>query len=139
MLPEKDQWPVTNPVWSLHTVAQGIHYFDALLKQLDARYGPSDGIQTFCKKAMMLNYECARAMFEAYGRQKYSATGITTWKYDVAWPAALTWQYVDWYLNVGGAITGPRRAAKRSTCSIPTTTARSGSSTVATKTSMASA
>ena len=112
MLPEKDQWPVTNADWSLHTVAQGIHYFDVLLQQLDARYGPSDGIQTFCKKAAMMNYECARGMFEAYGRNKYSATGITTWKYDVAWPATMTWQYVDWYLNVGGAYYGAKKACE---------------------------
>jgi exo-1,4-beta-D-glucosaminidase len=112
MLPEKDRWPATNPVWSLHTVIQGVHYFDALFKQLDARYGPSDGIRTFSKKAMMLNYECARAMFEAYGRQKYSATGITTWKYDAAWPAVMTWQYVDWYLNVGGAYYGAKKACE---------------------------
>ena len=60
----------------------------------------------------MLNYECARAMFEAYGRQKYTATGITTWKYDAAWPAAMTWQYVDWYLNVGGAYYGAKKGCE---------------------------
>jgi len=112
MLPENQQWPPTNPAWSLHTVIQGVHFFDAVFQQLHARYGPANDIQTFCKKAMLLNYECARAMFEAYGRQKYSATGITTWKYDAAWPAAMTWQYVDWYLNVGGAYYGAKKACE---------------------------
>ena len=63
-------------------------------------------------KGQALNYESARGMFEAYGRNKFSATGITTWKYDAAWPAALTWQYVDWYGIVGGAYYGAKKACE---------------------------
>jgi len=59
-----------------------------------------------------MNYESARGMYEAYGRNKYDALGITTWKYDAAWPAAMTWQYVDWYLNVGGAYYGAKKACE---------------------------
>ena len=112
MMPEEALWPPTNPIWSLHTVIQGIHFFDTVLEQLDLRYGKANGIEDFEKKAMMMNYECARAMYEAYGRNKYDATGITTWKYNVAWPAAMTWQYVDWYLNVGGAYYGAKKACE---------------------------
>ncbi|MCA9436882.1 MAG: hypothetical protein KC978_13945, partial [Candidatus Omnitrophica bacterium] len=112
MMPEEALWPPTNPIWSLHTVIQGIHFFDTVLEQLNLRYGKATGIEDFEKKAMMMNYECARAMFEAYARNKYDATGITTWKYDAAWPAAMTWQYVDWYLNVGGAYYGAKKACE---------------------------
>jgi exo-1,4-beta-D-glucosaminidase len=59
-----------------------------------------------------MNYESARGMFEAYGRNKYSATGITTWKYDAAWPASPTWQYIDWYLMAGGAYYGAKKACE---------------------------
>jgi exo-1,4-beta-D-glucosaminidase len=112
MLPEEALWPPTHPIWSLHTVVQGVDYFDTVFEQLDLRYGKATGIRDFEKKAMALNYECARAMFEAWGRNKYDATGITTWKYDAAWPAAMTWQYVDWYLNVGGAYYGAKKACE---------------------------
>jgi exo-1,4-beta-D-glucosaminidase len=61
---------------------------------------------------MALNYESARGMFEAYARNKYDALGITTWKYDAAWPAVYSWQYVDWYLNVGGAYYGAKKACE---------------------------
>ncbi len=99
MLPADALWPVWTDAWSLHTVTQGGRYFDAVVKAVEGRYGKSDNFDEFIKKGLVLNYECARGMFEAYGRNKYSATGITTWKYDTAWPASPTWQYIDWYLN----------------------------------------
>jgi exo-1,4-beta-D-glucosaminidase len=63
-------------------------------------------------KAQAMNYESARGMYEAYARNKYSSTGITAWKYDAAWPAATTWQYVDWYLQAGGAYYGAKKACE---------------------------
>jgi len=59
-----------------------------------------------------MNYEGARGMYEAYARNKYSSTGITTWKYNVAWPAFMTWAYVDWYLNTTGAYYGAKKACE---------------------------
>lgn len=112
MMPAEALWPLWTEAWSFHTVIQGGRYFDALLKALDARYGKPSGIEEFCMKARALNYESARGMFEAYARNKYSATGITTWKYDAAWPAAMTWQYIDWYLLPTGAYYGAKKACK---------------------------
>jgi exo-1,4-beta-D-glucosaminidase len=112
MMPEKDTWPLWSEAASLHTVIQGGTYFDALVKALDTRYGKATGIEDFCRKGQIMNYESARGMFEAYGRNKYSATGITTWKYDAAWPAWMTWQYVDWYLRAGGAYYAAKKACE---------------------------
>ncbi len=112
MLPEKALWPVNNETFSFHTVLQGTDYFTAGLEALDKRYGKATDIVDFCAKGMALNYESARGMFEAYARNKYEALGITTWKYDAAWPAVYSWQYVDWYLNVGGAYYGAKKACK---------------------------
>ncbi len=110
MMPEKDLWPPFSEAWSFHTVIQGGSYFDALVKALEARYGKPTGIEDFCLKGQAMNYESARGMYEAYARNKYSATGITAWKYDAAWPASPTWQYVDWYLVAGGAYYGAKKA-----------------------------
>jgi exo-1,4-beta-D-glucosaminidase len=112
MMPEKDLWPPTSEAFSFHTVTQGIRYFDAFREALDRRYGPATDIVDFALKAQAMNYESARGMFEAYGRNKYSATGITTWKYNAAWPAALTWQYIDWNLYAGGAYYGAQKACE---------------------------
>ena len=112
MLPEKSLWPINNETFSFHTVLQGTDYFTAGLQALDKRYGKAKGIVDLCTKGMALNYESARGMFEAYARNKYEALGITTWKYDAAWPAVYSWQYVDWYLNVGGAYYGAKKACE---------------------------
>jgi exo-1,4-beta-D-glucosaminidase len=112
MMPQKDLWPIENEIYSFHTVLQGTEYFAAGLDAINNRYGKPSGIVDLCTKGMALNYESARGMFEAYARNKYDALGITTWKYDAAWPAAYSWQYVDWYLNVGGAYYGAKKACE---------------------------
>ena len=112
MMPAEALWPAWTDIWSLHTVIQGGKYFNPVLKAINDRYGEPAGFDDFMKKALALNYESARGMFEAYGRNKYSATGLTTWKYDAAWPASPTWQYVDWYLNATAAYYGAQKACE---------------------------
>jgi exo-1,4-beta-D-glucosaminidase len=112
MMPTEALWPPTQDTWSLHTVTQGVEYFTTLFDALARRYGEPNGIEDFVRKAFVMNYDSARGMYEAYGRNKPRATGITTWKYDAAWPAALTWQYVDWYLQPTGAYYGAQKACE---------------------------
>ncbi|MBN2308683.1 MAG: hypothetical protein JXR94_06905 [Candidatus Hydrogenedentes bacterium] len=112
MIPEHQRWPLWTDALSFHTVIQGGPFFDVVVQMLDARYGEAGDLETFCRKAQAMNYESARGMFEAYGRNKYSATGITTWKYNAAWPAFMTWQYVDWYLIANGAYYGAKKACR---------------------------
>lgn len=112
MMPTEALWPPTQDTWSLHTVTQGVEYFTTLFDALARSYGAPDGIEDFVRKAFVMNYNSARGMYEAYGRNKPRATGITTWKYDAAWPAALTWQYVDWYLQPTGAYYGAQKGCE---------------------------
>ena len=112
ILPDSTLWPINNEAFSFHTVLQGTDYFQAGLDAISNRYGKATGIVDFCNKGMALNYESSRGMFEAYARNKYASLGITTWKYDAAWPAVYTWQYVDWFLNVGGAYYGAKKACQ---------------------------
>jgi exo-1,4-beta-D-glucosaminidase len=111
MMPEDQIWPaMKTEAWSFHTVLQGADYFDAFRKSMELQYGEASEFDDFCNKAYAMNYSSARGMFEAYAKNKYEATGITTWKYDAAWPAALTWQYVDWYLRGTAAYYGAKKA-----------------------------
>lgn len=112
MMPAEALWPVWTNTWSLHTVLQGGNYFSPVQKAIHDRYGKASGFDDFIKKGLALNYECARGMFEAYARNKYAATGITTWKFDAAWPASPTWQYIDWYLNPTAAYYGAQKACE---------------------------
>jgi len=110
MAPEDWSNPLQSEAFSFHTVVQGITYFDALFRAMERSYGPAEGFDDFCNKIYAMNYNSARGMFEAYARNKYAATGITTWKYDAAWPASLTWQYIDWYLRPTAAYFGAKKA-----------------------------
>jgi len=112
MIPEDELWPLWTESWSFHTNIQGGHYYDKLVTKLYKRYGKANGVDEFVMKLSAMNYEAARGMYEAYARNKYSASGITTWKYDAAWPAALTWQYVDWYLLPTAAYYGAKKACE---------------------------
>jgi exo-1,4-beta-D-glucosaminidase len=48
-------------------------------------------------------------MFEAYGRNKYGATGVVQWMLNNAWPSII-WHLYDWYLRPGGGYFGTKKA-----------------------------
>ena len=56
-----------------------------------------------------MTYEGERAMFEAYGRNKYEATGVVQWMLNNAWPSII-WHLYDWYLRPGGGYFGTKKA-----------------------------
>jgi len=115
-IPKEDMWPLWSEAMEFHTInthnGQNARFFDLVVQQLEQRYGKAASIDDFCRKAMALNYDSARGMFEAWARNKYRAKGITTWKYVMAWPAVMSWQYVDWNLFVGGAYYGAKKACE---------------------------
>jgi exo-1,4-beta-D-glucosaminidase len=113
MLPEDQRWPALDTeAWSFHTVTQGGDYFDAVRVAMNEGFGPAHDLDDFLRKAYAMNYASAQGMFEAYARNKYDALGITTWKYNAAWPAAMTWQYIDWYLRPTAAYYGAKTACQ---------------------------
>jgi exo-1,4-beta-D-glucosaminidase len=108
MLPEDKLWPI-NPAWDFHAgggVFKDIHVFT---QALDARYGPSGSAEEYARKAQMQAYEGHRAMFEAFGRNKYTATGVIQWMLNDAWPGMI-WHLYDWYLRPGGSYFGAKKA-----------------------------
>ena len=54
-------------------------------------------------------YDNERAMFEAYGRNKYASTGVIQWMLDNAWPS-LIWHLYDYYLVPAGGYFGTKKA-----------------------------
>ena len=56
-------------------------------------------------------YEGHRAMFEAFGRNKYTATGVIQWMLNNAWPGMI-WHLYDWYLRPGGSYFGAKKACE---------------------------
>src|SRR5438876_9825924 len=57
-------------------------------------------------------YDGQRAMFEAYARNKYTATGVIQWMLNNAWPS-LIWHLYDYYLVPAGGYFGTRKACEQ--------------------------
>lgn len=108
-IPEKDLWPIDS-VWSLHA-ADGARFnkLTRFTTALNERYGTASGVRDYADKSQLMTYEGERAMFEAYRRNKYTATGVIQWMYNNAWPSVY-WHLFDWYLRPGGGYFGAKKA-----------------------------
>jgi exo-1,4-beta-D-glucosaminidase len=109
MLPEDHLWPIDS-VWEYHVGGMS-DTLDVFTEALNKRYGPSNSVEEFSRKAQMQAYEAHRAMMEAYGRNKYTSTGIIQWMLNNAWPSMI-WHMYDWYLRPGGSYFGVKRACE---------------------------
>jgi exo-1,4-beta-D-glucosaminidase len=58
-----------------------------------------------------MSYTGERAMFEAYGRNKYTSTGVIQWMLNNAWPSMI-WHLYDYYLDTGGGYYGTKKACE---------------------------
>jgi exo-1,4-beta-D-glucosaminidase len=110
MLPADKLWPV-NSDWNYHAGGGQFKTINVFSDALDKRYGPSKSAEEFARKSQVMAYESHRAMFEAYGRNKYTSTGIIQWMLNNAWPG-LIWHLYDWYLRPGGSYFGAKKACE---------------------------
>ncbi len=108
MLPAEHLWPIDS-WWDYHAGGGAFKDIHVFTEALDARYGKSATLEEFARKAQMMAYEGHRAMFEAYGRNKYTSTGVVQWMLNNAWPG-LIWHLYDWYLRPGGSYFGAKKA-----------------------------
>ena len=111
-LPEDKLWPI-NEYWMVHAdgeVCRG-GMLGTYRKALDARYGPPANLQDFLAKSQVMAYEGERAMFEAYGRNKYLSTGVIQWMLNNAWPSVV-WHLYDFYLRPAGGYYGTKKACE---------------------------
>jgi exo-1,4-beta-D-glucosaminidase len=110
MLVEDHLWPI-NPAWDYHAGGGQFKTIKVFTEALDKRYGPSRSAEEFARKAQVQAYEGERAMFEAYGRNKYTSTGVIQWMLNNAWPSMI-WHLYDWYLRPGGGYFGAKKACE---------------------------
>jgi exo-1,4-beta-D-glucosaminidase len=108
MLPREHLWPVDS-CWDYHAEGREFRSMELYKEVVDARYGPSTSVEEYAAKAQLSGYEAYRAMFEAFGRNKYTATGVIGWMLNSAWPS-LHYHIYDYYLRQGGAYFGTRKA-----------------------------
>ena len=109
MLPPDHLWPIDS-VWEYHAGGMS-RTLSVFTEALNKRYGSSNSAGEYSRKSQMQAYEAHRAMMEAYGRNKYTSTGIIQWMLNNAWPSMI-WHMYDWYLRPGGSYFGVKKACE---------------------------
>ncbi len=112
---KEDVWPI-NDVWyyhDWHNRSFGEKTFSEIYKDaIDQKYGESDNIDDFCKKAQLINYDSHRAIFEAWNSKMWNdASGVLLWMSHPAWPS-MVWQNYSSNGDTGGAYYGAQKACK---------------------------
>ncbi len=107
IMEEKDLHPPrgerANPVWQYHKY---IGYGDHI-----ERFGEIKGIEDFCKKAQVVNYEQYRALQEGFNAGMWDKyTGMLVWKNQNPW-TALRGQFYDVFLDQTGGFYGFQHGA----------------------------
>jgi exo-1,4-beta-D-glucosaminidase len=110
MLPPDHLWPIDD-VWRFHAGGDEFKDLRLFTDALEGRYGKATGAEDYARKAQALAYEGQRAMFEGYGRNKYTSTGVIQWMLNNAWPSMI-WHLYDWFLRPGGGYYGTRKACE---------------------------
>ena len=107
-IPKDHLWPIDD-VWNYHAGGERFTTVNVFNDGLNKRYGPATSLEDYERKAQAAAYDGERAMFEAYGRNKYLSTGVIQWMLNNAWPS-LIWHLYDYYLVPGGGYFGTKKA-----------------------------
>jgi exo-1,4-beta-D-glucosaminidase len=107
-IPKEHLWPIDD-VWNYHAGGERFTTVNVFSDGLNRRYGPATSLEDYERKAQAAAYDGERAMFEAYGRNKYTSTGVIQWMLNNAWPS-LIWHLYDYYLVPGGGYFGAKKA-----------------------------
>ncbi|HYL61338.1 MAG TPA: glycosyl hydrolase family 2 [Candidatus Methylomirabilis sp.] len=108
MFPPDKLWPI-NEFWDFHAGGGKFKNIQVFVDALEKRYGPVKDVADLAWKSQAMTYEGQRAMFEAYGRNKYKSTGVIQWMLNNAWPG-LIWHLYDYDLHPAGGYFGSKKA-----------------------------
>jgi exo-1,4-beta-D-glucosaminidase len=107
-IPEDKLWPM-NDFWNFHSGGGQFKTIGIYSAALEKRYGEPKSAADFAWKSQAMSYEGQRAMFEAYGRNKYKSTGVIQWMLNNAWPG-LIWHLYSYDLRAAGGYFGSKKA-----------------------------
>ena len=109
MIPEDHLWPIDD-YWNFHCGRNEFVRLDRYQKAIDKRFGKSNNVEEFVRKAQVINYELMRPQFEAFSAHRYNATGVIQWMLNSSWPE-MYWQLFDSYLMPNGAFYGAKKSS----------------------------
>jgi exo-1,4-beta-D-glucosaminidase len=107
-IPPEHLWPI-DECWNYHMAGGEFKNLKLYTQALNARYGEARSVEDFVMKAQAMDYDAQRAMFEAYGRNKYTATGVLQEMMNNAWPSLMYVLY-DYYLRPAAGYFGSKKA-----------------------------
>jgi exo-1,4-beta-D-glucosaminidase len=107
-IPKEHLWPI-DEYWNFHSGRDRFADVHVFTEALNKRYGTASSLDDYERKAQAMAYDNERSMFEAYGRNKYKATGVIQWMLNNAWPS-LIWHLYDYYLVPAGGYFGTKKA-----------------------------
>ncbi len=107
-IPADKLWPM-NDFWNFHAGGGEFKNIHVYTTALEARYGKARDASDFAWKSEATTYEGERAMFEAYGRNKYKSTGVIQWMLNNSWPGII-WHLYDYSLRPAGGYFGTKKA-----------------------------
>jgi len=107
-IPKDHLWPI-DEVWNFHAGGERFTNVNVFTDGLNRRYGQATSLDDYERKAQAMTYDGQRAMFEAYGRNKYTSTGVIQWMLNNSWPS-LIWHLYDYYLVPAGGYFGTKKA-----------------------------
>ncbi len=110
MLPSDHRWPIDS-WWDYHAGGSAFRNLNIFTEAMNVRYGAATDLADYAMKAQVMAYEGERAMFEAFGRNKYTSTGVIQWMLNNAWPSTI-WHLYDYYLRPGGGYFGAKKACE---------------------------
>jgi exo-1,4-beta-D-glucosaminidase len=110
-IPAEHLWPI-DEYWNYHAGLERFTNIDKFVNAMNERYGKAANLEDFVRKSQAMNYEAERAMFEAYGRNKYESTGVIQWMLNNAWPSII-WHLYDYYQVPAGGYFGTKKACEQ--------------------------
>ncbi|MFR9602999.1 MAG: discoidin domain-containing protein [Rikenellaceae bacterium] len=104
MMPEENLWPINN-MWAIrdYQAPRSFRY----TTMLDGRYGESNSIEEYSRRAQLQNYETSKALFECL--QSRQGSGMLLWMSQSAWPSLIC-QLYDHYLEYTASYFAVKRA-----------------------------
>lgn len=107
MMPEKDLWPINDSVWN-YMDGGGFHKVTTLYKQAVDKFGVSNSIAEFAKKAQFIGAMNYRAIWEVWNYNKFNfgdrfCSGFLFWYHNSSNPQVAGRMY-DWSLEPTAAL-----------------------------------
>ena len=109
-IPKDHLWPIDD-YWNFHAGGERFTTVSVFTEAVNKRYGTATSLDDYERKAQATAYDNQRAMYEAYGRNKYVSTGVIQWMLNNSWPS-LIWHLYDYYLVPAGGYFGTKKATE---------------------------